>query len=365
MKTSLKLFFVFAFIGFTSNALAFDFSLKGNPVASFSVGRYETGEFFIRNFEGTFSNAYEYFFLKAQFDVSPLSIINLSPRYSTGATEITSQKNILELFRIKETYISTRGLPYIRLRFGKLFGEVGMYNKITFWERNFVERPAFITEFFGRDGFIDNGIEFSFLPPLPWYLEVLVQVLDGNSPSFSSLGSWDFVYVGRIKNVISGDEFSGGFGASVAAGRNYAGKAVGECDFRGRYIVCLNSTDFFGGDGFFKWQRGKKYVFVGTEYLLRRKQEPGIRKMEGGLVFEISSQPFNFFAAGVRPSLFGIPGTVEGDGKQKLPSTFDIDFSLTFIPVERVKLRFQWSGNFGENTESLNTLFLQGIFDIM
>jgi hypothetical protein len=68
-----------------------------------------------------------------------------------------------ELFRVKELFVSTRGLPFFRFTIGRFYGAVGDANSRQFFDRFFVERPFTIRKFFGQDGFLDEGIELSFL----------------------------------------------------------------------------------------------------------------------------------------------------------------------------------------------------------
>lgn len=84
------------------------------------------------------------------------------------------------LFEIHEAYIqSTRLIPRSRLRVGQFFLGLGRLNSLHRHEWPMVFAPKVHEQFFGEEGGFDSGVEYSYLTPLPFFLEVSAGVTNG------------------------------------------------------------------------------------------------------------------------------------------------------------------------------------------
>lgn len=340
-------------ISFLGNAFFFSFIGKNN-LTGFSVRNLITRGEFGRGF----------FYAKGELDINPYNISLLTERIedqNTAMPEFLNSETPQDqgIIRIRETFVSTRGLPLIRLTLGRIFARIGNSNSESFWERNFTERPLTIRRFFGYDGFLDEGFEFSFTPPLPWTLEIIGQIFDGSEKLWNSKGSADVVGLISIRNQFGDDKTNGGFGIFWAAGKNNTSQRL---SLKGNSIVSDNNSEFFGGDAFFNFN---PFFSVKLGYILGRIMRPTILDIEGGLFTEFSVRPVEFFRANIRPEIFGIPRNREEGGIMTTqPQILELSISFDFIPVYFTKLRVQWTGNFGEKRLPQNIFYLQAMFNI-
>jgi hypothetical protein len=81
---------------------------------------------------------------------------------------------------LHEAFISSSKLiPRSNIRVGQFFLGVGRFNRFHRHEWPVIFAPKVHEEFFGKEGALDSGIEYSFLAPLPFYLETTIGVTNG------------------------------------------------------------------------------------------------------------------------------------------------------------------------------------------
>jgi len=86
----------------------------------------------------------------------------------------------LSVAEVHEAFISTSKLiPRSNIRVGQFFLGVGRLNRFHRHEWPMVYAPRVHEAFFGAEGALDSGIEYSYLAPLPFYLEATVGVTNG------------------------------------------------------------------------------------------------------------------------------------------------------------------------------------------
>lgn len=367
-------FFVFTSIFFSfSNSFAEtpEFFIRGNSFASLFLGRNNIFLFGLRNFELGGEAGKDFFYVKGVADIVPLTYSifmtgtvqenTVMPSYDNLTRSSGSGDGIEEFFRIKDLFISTRGLPFVRVMLGRFFGRIGELNSQTFWDRNFVERPFTIRYFFGYDGFLDDGFDFSFSPPLPWTFEFGLQIFDGSEDPWRSPGSFDLTYLFFIKNSFGTPEVSGGLSLFWVTGKNRT--AQSEFSRRDTLIRTQNFSEFFGGDAFVSLF---PYLTINVGYILGRIQEPGLLKVEGGIYSEFAVNPVDFLTIALRPEIFGLPRNTffDGGGSAAGKQIFELSLSATFKAGKGIKGRLQWTGNFGEGILPQNIIYLQGMFEL-
>ncbi len=354
---------IYSIFVFPLKSFALDLSVRGNSLFAGFVGRNNYFMFSLRNLELSTSGASGFFFVKAQLDIVPQNLYfftdALTNKSSVIGSFLAKSSGPEEFFRVKELFVSTRGLPFFRFTIGRFYGAIGDSNSRQFFDRFFVERPFIVRKFFGQDGFLDEGIELSLFPPLPWTLEILSQIFDGSETSFGSKGSYDFTYLFSIKNVFGNENVGGGFSLFWAFGKNGSSDRLKG----GSTIISDNLTDFFGGDVFFAF---RPFFYTNIGYIIRRMQEPSLLIVEGGIFSEIQIAPSDIFYASLRPEIFGIPRIVEyeGGGSKSFPQIFELSIAGTLLPSRDIKFRLQWTGNFSEESGPQNIFYLQAIFEI-
>jgi hypothetical protein len=86
----------------------------------------------------------------------------------------------VSMFEVHEAYIgSTKLIPRSRFRLGQFFLGVGRLNRFHRHEWPFIFAPNVQQKFFGEEGALDSGVEYSFLAPLPFFLEITTGVTNG------------------------------------------------------------------------------------------------------------------------------------------------------------------------------------------
>jgi hypothetical protein len=89
-----------------------------------------------------------------------------------------------------------------------------------------IGQPAVLTRFLGEEGLRESGLEATWLPPLPFYLEVLGGVFNGdNEESFGGGSLRDPLLTGRVRTFWElGATSAVQLGASVASAENEDGR---------------------------------------------------------------------------------------------------------------------------------------------
>lgn len=157
----------------------------------------------------------------------------------------------------EEVYVETTALPYVTLKLGRFHADLGRHNQLHTHAYPFVDAPLINQRLLGEHGLIENGLSASVLVPLPWFMEVSAQALQGDSPElFSSESSSDVATVYRLRNLWDLSESTTlDLGLSGANGHNF---------WNGR-------TNVKGADVSLKWRptAGGKYqsIAIAAEYL--------------------------------------------------------------------------------------------------
>lgn len=85
-------------------------------------------------------------------------------------------------FELHEGYISSSKLiPRSRIKVGQYFLGIGRLNHIHRHDWLFTKAPKVHEEFFDQEGVMDSGIEYSYLLPTPFYLDITVGVTSGHN----------------------------------------------------------------------------------------------------------------------------------------------------------------------------------------
>lgn len=159
----------------------------------------------------------------------------------------------------EEAFFETTKLPLVSFKVGKFKAALGRHNTLHSHAFPFIDAPLVNLRLLGDEGLADAGISAALLAPLPWFVELTAQVIQGNSEVlFASESSSDVAEVLRLRNLFDlSDSATLDLGVSGAAGANAE---------NGR-------TRIGGADASFKWRptKGGKYsaLIVAAEYLSR------------------------------------------------------------------------------------------------
>jgi len=182
---------------------------------------------------------------------------------------------------LEEMFFLTTSLPAnLQVKAGQFFTEFGRQNSQHPHAWSFVDQPLVLNRMFGPDGLRSQGVRVSWLPPLPWYTEAMVSVMNsagGTAFSFRSDESSE-IHGGRpvaraverpndllmVSRLASSVDLTPTqtllFGASAAFGPNNSGA-------NGRSRI-------YGADLYWKWKsaratQGFPFVSLQSEALVR------------------------------------------------------------------------------------------------
>ena len=181
-----------------------------------------------------------------------------------------------------EGYVSfLKVLGGLSMKMGKVHVDFGKINRIHQHERPSVDQPAVITNFLGDHGLVGEGLDFSYLLPLPVFLQV-------------DIGAWKIpAHTHDPEEVTSsGNEF--GLAENVCTGRiwssfstgNYSEFELGLSGAKGKgshYLHHLDESEVTGADVTFRlWISSfKRFIFQGEILNLTRTVPPGTLNRQG------------------------------------------------------------------------------------
>lgn len=131
---------------------------------------------------------------------------------------------------VEEAYLTTLALPHaLQVRGGRMRPQFGLLNTLHAHDLPQVDRPNVLRNFLGEEELVENGIEASWVAPLPVYLELRGGVFSGdNDRSFGAGNIRNPLGIARIKTFFElGDEHALQLGLSGATGPNTDGTPHG------------------------------------------------------------------------------------------------------------------------------------------
>jgi len=123
---------------------------------------------------------------------------------------------------LAEAHLTLLTLPFnTQLKMGQMRTRYGWSNQLHEHDLPWIDRPAVYRYFFGEEGLIEKGFEATWVPGLPFYLEVLGGVFNGdNETAFGRGRIREPLVTGRLRTFFElSDEHALQVGLSVASGR--------------------------------------------------------------------------------------------------------------------------------------------------
>ncbi len=120
---------------------------------------------------------------KDEFLIREAEILLTAPidQIFTGQLSFAAHREAgFSVVELHEAFISSSKLiPRSNIRVGQFFLGVGRLNRVHRHEWPMIFAPKVHQSFFGSEGALDAGIEYSYLAPLPFYLEATLGVTNG------------------------------------------------------------------------------------------------------------------------------------------------------------------------------------------
>ncbi|PYN23232.1 MAG: hypothetical protein DMD99_14525 [Candidatus Rokuibacteriota bacterium] len=123
---------------------------------------------------------------------------------------------------LAEAHVTLLTLPFgTQARFGQVRNRFGYSNEIHEHDLPWVDRPNVMRNFFGAEGLHEKGIEMTLVPNLPFYIEALAGVFNGdNETAFGRTSLQAPLVTGRLRTFLElGNEHAVQLGVSVANGQ--------------------------------------------------------------------------------------------------------------------------------------------------
>jgi hypothetical protein len=301
------------------------------------------------------------------------------------------------VIELEEAYLTSLDLPFnLQLEAGQFFTGFGRINPTHPHTWDFVDQPVINSRLFGPDGLRSQGIQLSWLAPLPFFAELLLSAQNAhgetavsfrNAPDEIVAGHTlierdvhdigDLLYLARLRSSFDpAEDLSIVGGLSALFGPNASGTDT--------------HTRIYGADLYLKWKpldndQGWPFVAWQTEAMLRRYQAAEVIGADGGAVASpatlddagLYSQLLWGFArpwvAGVRydravgeDSAFTTPdGPYASSGDPLRDSRQRYSGVLSYYPSEFSKLRVQYNYDRAEflNERDAHSAFVQ--FEIL
>jgi hypothetical protein len=198
-----------------SGQLLFDMGIAGDFVASITQHNVDKAD------AGTFSGRENRFFPR---EVELNLFGQIDPYARAEVTIETGEEGPGEELAVNlaEAHLTLLTLPYgFQAKLGQMRNRYGWSNQLHEHDLPWIDRPAISRYFFGDEGLTEKGVEVTWVPPLPFYLEALAGVFNGdNAAAFGRGRLNEPLLTGRLRTFFElGDEHAIQLGASVAAGR--------------------------------------------------------------------------------------------------------------------------------------------------
>ena len=194
--------------------MLFDLGVAGDFVATFAPRSVERAR------AGTFAGRENRFFpreielsLFGQVDPYARAEVRIETGEEAAGDELT--------VRLAEGHLTLLTLPWgTQLKLGQMRNRVGLLNQIHEHDLPQIDRPAVYRAFLGEDGLVERGVELTWVPDLPVYLEGLVGVFNGdNEVAFGRGRVRDPLVTARLRTFFElGDTGGLQLGTSLATG---------------------------------------------------------------------------------------------------------------------------------------------------
>lgn len=199
----------------STGQLLFDFGVAGDFVGNITQKNVDRAD------AGTFTGRENRFFpreveLNLFGQVDPYARAEV--RIESGEEEPGQETGV----SLAEASLTLMALPYgFQAKLGQMRARYGWSNQLHEEALPWPDRPAVYRYFFGEEGLTEKGVEATWVAPLPFYLEALAGIFNGDNETAFGRGKLrEPLVTGRLRTFFElGDEHAIQFGISVAAGR--------------------------------------------------------------------------------------------------------------------------------------------------
>ncbi len=194
--------------------LLFDMGVTGDFIGNLTQSNVE------KNQGGSFSGLENLFFPR-EVELSFFGQVDPYARAEVRVESGQGSRNGELTVNLAEANLTLMTLPYgTQLKMGRARNRFGLLNELHSHDRPFIDDPNVLVQFFGREGLRENGFEATWVPALPFYLQILGGVFNGeNEVAFGRNTLRHPLATGRIRTFFDLEDFGAiQLGSSIANG---------------------------------------------------------------------------------------------------------------------------------------------------
>jgi hypothetical protein len=188
-----------------SGQLLFDIGIAGDFIANFATDDVDDGD------TGTFAGRENRLFPREV----ELSFFGQIDPYARGEVRLEMAEEFEDGARemhvgLAEAHFTLLTLPFgTQAKVGLMRSRFGLLNQFHAHDLPQPDRPNVLTRFLGDEGLVEPGVEFTWVPPLPFYLEALAGVFTGDNETAFGRGSFrDPLVTARLRTFVEIDDAS-------------------------------------------------------------------------------------------------------------------------------------------------------------
>ncbi len=235
---------------------------------------------------------------------------------------------------LHEAYVSSSKLiPRSRIRVGQFFLGIGRLNQFHRHDWPFISTPLVHAKFLDEEGVMDSGVEYGWLAPTPFYLDVTMGVGNGFTYGHSHTAGEKPkkpTHYGRVATY-----FDGPFELGTQTGVSYLGRTAADG----------TETTLTGLDWTTKLKQEKTLVALLQAEVWHRRQKPQGAEAERSLGAYVFPQ-YGFspeILLGVRYDYLTVLSLKDVTGKKIANAETAIVPTLTYKPSEFSTFRLGWT----------------------
>ena len=312
--------------------LLFDIGITGDFVGNLTQRNVEKAQ------GGTFSGQENRFFPREV----ELSLFGQIDPYASAVVRIEAgeegrgQETPISLAEANVTLLT---LPYgTQAKFGQMRNRFGYSNEVHEHDLAWVDRPNVMRNFFGPEGLVEKGMEATLVPDLPFYVEALFGLFNGDNETAFGRGSLQNpLYTGRVRTFFEiGDAHGLQVGMSVAGGTNEDKLSTTILGWEGRYKYrpdgWLHPLLTVTGEGLYSMRKAPVGVDTDQDGIVDRVDKRS--RNHSGWYTAVEVQPFRRWAGGFRYDWSQYPSNPGWE--------WAIEPYVTFWPSEFLRFRLAY-----------------------
>jgi hypothetical protein len=315
-----------------SGQLLFDIGIEGDFVGNITQRNVE------RAGGGTFPGQENRFFPRevelsffGQIDPYASAVV----RIEAGEEERGQETGV----HLAEAYLTLLTLPFgTQAKIGQMRSRFGYSNEIHEHDLQWIDRPNVMRNFLGDEGLQEKGMEVTLVPDLPFYIEALAGIFNGDNETAFGRGTLQHpLATGRLRTFFElGLEHAIQVGMSVASGqtddRNRSTILGWEWRYKYRPDGWLHPLITLTGEALYSMRKADVGVDLDGDGAIDQVDKR--QRNHSGWYTGLEVQPFRRWAGGVRYDWSQYPVNPGWE--------WAIEPYVTFWPSEFLRFRLAW-----------------------